>query len=140
MNYKKHNVWRSEWHQVTNAEAHRVTGSSATPGIVYPYDINHLPVQIQKLPGLYGSFISGYASASISPENVSVLGEVAAVRADSGMGKGYVWVFGVSGSGVYINGPYKFFDNHHFPDTGSVPVDQLFGNVPRYPSEAEKKT
>jgi hypothetical protein len=56
------------------------------------------------------------------------------VRADEGIGKGYVWAFGVSGSGVYINGPYKFFDGHHFQDTGSVPVEKLFGNVPPYPS------
>jgi hypothetical protein len=136
----KRDVWRSEWHQVTNAEAHEVTGSSVTPGVVYPYDINQLPFQIQKLPGLYASFVSGYATASVSPENVSVLGEVAAVRTDKGIGKGYVWVFGVSGSGVYINGPYKFFDDHHFPNTGSVPVENLFGHVPPYPGGDVTKT
>ena len=102
---------------------------------LYPYDIRKLPLQLQKLPGLYAAYISGYSTESISPEGVTVLGEVAAVRADEGIGKGYVWVFGASGSGVYINGPYKYFDGHHFQDTGSVPVDKLFGNVPPCPSD-----
>lgn len=131
---KKKDVWRPEWHKVTNTEAHQVTGSTQTPGQVFPYPTGDLPTQLQKLPGLYASYISGYATQSISPENVTVLGEVAAVRADEGKGKGYVWAFGVSGSGVYVNGPYKFFDGHHFSDTASVPVEKLFGNVPPYPS------
>jgi hypothetical protein len=131
---KKKDVWRPEWHEVTNAEAHQVTGSTLTPSQVFPYPTGNLPVQLQKLPGLYGAYISGYATGSISPENVTVLGEVVAVREDEGMGKGYVWAFGVSGSGVYVNGPYKFFDGHHFADTASVPVDKLFGNVPTHSS------
>jgi hypothetical protein len=51
---------------------------------------------------------------------------------------GYVWAFGVSGSGVYINGPYKFFQGHHFNDTGSVPLDKIFGNVPLPQIDASK--
>lgn len=129
----KKDIWRPEWHIVTNSEAHQVTGSTLTPGQVFPYPTGKLPLPLQKLPGLCASYISGYATGSISPENVTVLGEVAAVREDESMGKGYVWTFGVSGSGVYINGPYKFFDGHYFADTASVPVDKLFGNVPRYP-------
>ena len=128
-------TWREDWHPVKNTEAHALTGSSARPGEVYSYDIHQLPSQLQKLPGLYASYISGYMTQSISPEGVTVLGEVVAARADEGIGKGYVWVFGLSGSGVYFNGPYKPFDGHHFPDTGSVPVDKLFGKVPEYPSD-----
>jgi hypothetical protein len=82
---------------------------------------------------LYASFISGYVNESVSPEGVAMLGEVAAVREDAGKGKGYVWVFGLSGSNVYVNGPYKYFDGHHFANTGSIPVEKLFGNVPEPP-------
>jgi hypothetical protein len=81
------------------------------------------------LPGIYAAYIPGYLTASVSPENVSAIGELAAVRENGGIGKAYVWVFGISGNGVFFNGPYKFFDGHHFPDTGSIPVEQLFGNV-----------
>jgi hypothetical protein len=130
----KKDVWRPEWHKVTNTEAHQVTGSTLTPGQVFSYPTGKLPSQLLKLPGLYASYISGYATGSISPEHVTVLGEVAAVRSGEGKGKGYVWAFGISGDGVYINGPYKFFDGHHFDDTASVPVAKLFGNVPPYPS------
>lgn len=129
-----YDIWRTDWHQITNTEAHAITGSTATPGIVHPYEIQKLPSQLQKLPGLYAAYISGYSTESISPEGVAVLGEVVAARADEGIGKGYVWAFGISGSGVYINGPYKYFDGHHFPDTGSVPIEKLFGNVPPYTS------
>jgi len=59
-----------------------------------------------------------------------MLGEVAALRSDQGIGKVYVWVFGLSGSGVYFNGPYKYLEGHHFTDTGSIPSDKLFGNIP----------
>ena len=130
---KKKGPFWTEWHEVTNAEAHQVTGSTATPGLVFRYDPGKLPAQIQKLPGLYDSYISGHVTRSISPENVTVLGEVAAVREDGGIGKGYIYLFGLSGSHVYINGPYKNFPEHHFNDTGSIPVDKLFGNVPAYP-------
>ncbi len=128
-------AWRTDWHKIMNTEAHALTGSAACPGVVYPYDIQQLPTQLQKLPGLYAGFVSGYLTQSISPEGVTVLGEVVAARADEGIGKGYVWVFGLSGSGVYFNGPYKPYDGHHFPDTGSVPVEKLFGNVPEYPRD-----
>jgi hypothetical protein len=131
---KKKDVWRSEWHEVTNTEAHQITGSTLNPGQVFPFPTSDLPTQLQKLPGLYTSFISGYGTASVSPEKVIVLGEVAAVREGDGKGKGYVWAFGVSGSGVYVNGPYKFFDGHHFDRNGPIPVEKLFGNVPSYPS------
>src|SRR5579862_5966396 len=77
-------VYRTHWHLVTNSEAHQVTASTAAPGTVYPYEIQKLPSQLQKLPGLYASYISGYSTASISPENVSVLGEIVAVREDEG--------------------------------------------------------
>ena len=130
--------WRSEWHLISNSEAHAATGSTASPGSVFPYAIASLPSQLQKLPGLTAAYISGYATSSISPEGVEVLGELAAVREDQGIGKGYVFVFGTSGSNVYFNGPYKFFDGHHFQNVGSVPIDKLFGNVPPFPEKKDE--
>jgi hypothetical protein len=129
------NEWRPEWHRIDNAEAHAVTGSTVSAGSVFPYPITALPVQLQKLPGLSAAYITGYATSSISPEGVSVLGELAAVREDQGIGKGYVWVFGTSGSNVYFNGPYKYFDGHYFESVGTVPIDKLFGNVPPFPKK-----
>ena len=130
--------WRPEWHLISNSEAHAVTGSTMSAGSVYPYPVTSLPSQLQKLPGLSAAYISGYATSSISPEGVAVLGELAAVREDQGTGKGYVYVFGTSGSNVYFNGPYKFFNGHHFQNVGSVPIEKLFGNVPSFPEKKDE--
>ncbi len=124
-------LWQSNWHPVTNHEAHQITGSSETPGLVYPYPLDALPTSLQKLPGIYASFVSGYLHPYTTPEDVMAKGEVLVARTDEGLGKGYVWLFGISGSGVYTAGPYKPYDGHHFETASGVPTDKLFGQVPQ---------
>ena len=67
-------------------------------------------------------------------------GELAAVRKDDGIGKAYAFLVGVSGGDVYFAGPYKDFDNHHFDMTKPIPLDSLFGNVPKFGNQEESSS
>ena len=122
-----------KWTQVTNHEANAITGSTANPGQVFPYDINRLPTSLQQLPGLYAAYITSYVTSSFSPEGMETLGKTAVIREDKGIGKAYVYYAARSGSQVYFTGPEKYFDDHHFPDTGSIPIAKLFDDTPDIP-------
>ena len=124
-------TWREDWHPVTNTEAHQITSYTSSPGVVYPHPITALPSPIQKLPGLYEAYISAYQSTYKSPEAVSIQGEIVAARTGEGTGKGYVYLFGVSSTGIYFNGDYKPPDGHYFDPAQGVPVDKLFGKIQR---------
>lgn len=121
--------WNSKWHKITNQQAHQITGSLEHPGVVYPYPTSSLPSKLQRISGLYEAYVSSFLTQSLSPEDIEVGGELLVTRIDGSIGKGYVFLFGVSGSNVYFNGPYKPYEGHHF-DTGSaVPIGKLFGQV-----------
>lgn len=123
---------KAKWKAITNREAHAITGSALIPNVVYPYPVDKLPTSLQGIPGLYASFNEVYVTSSISPEGVQIRGKLAAIRHDAGVGKSYLYVFGtVPGKGVfYTTGLVKDFDGHHFPDTGSIPIDKIFENLP----------
>lgn len=125
------NSWRKDWHKIRNEKAHEITGSTSSPGEVHQIDVSQLPSQLQNLPGIRTAYVSGYCEPYKSPEKVTVQGELVAERTDSGLGKGYVYHFGVSGSGVYFNGPYKPYDGHHFSPSSPTPLDLLFGKAPK---------
>ena len=123
-------TWQENWHSVTNHEAHQITGSTNSPGLVYQYPVTALPSQLQAMPGIYAAYCSGYCSTYVSPENVTVGGELLVAREDQGTGKGYVYLFGCSGSDVCFAGPYKPYDGHHYDTCSGVPTDKLFGKIP----------
>ena len=117
------------WTPVTNSEAHQMTCSTYTPGIVNPYPITALPAPLQNLPGLSQAYISGYCSTYKDKEDVEVRGEILAARYD-GTGKGYVWFFGVnSDSSVCFAGPEKPREGHYYATGDGVPVEKLFGKA-----------
>lgn len=131
--------WRPQWHRIEPLHATFISSGTNVPGFLYPYPTGYLPPSLQKLPGLKEAFISGYTNWIVSPEDVIVQGEIVAARVDERekIGKGYVYLFGASDSGVYFNGPYKPWDGHHFDPTGPVPVDKLFGKTPVPPKEPQ---
>jgi hypothetical protein len=133
----KENEWRSSWHAVTGDIAFHLTTVTASPGVVYSFDVANLPSALRNLPGLREAYISGRITSATSPEGIAVVGEVAAIRADEYINKSYVWLIGVSGSVVYYNGPYKHFDGHHFSENEAVPVGKIFGNIQIPRSEDE---
>jgi len=127
MAYSSHNP---NWTHITNSEARQLTACTVTPGEVFSYETSALPQQLQALPGLYEAYVSGYCSTYKDVSNVDVLGEIVAARSD-GMGKGYAYFFGVSGTEVCFAGPYKPRDGHYYSTTDPVPVEKLFGHSPK---------
>lgn len=123
--------WQGNWTEITESLAHEITGSTVNPGKVFSYPISDLPSSLQKLPGLSMAYVSGHLTHSLSPEDIVVQGEVVLSRIDfnAGIGKGYVFPFGISGSKVYFSGPYKPYDGHYFQTGSAVPVEKLFGKV-----------
>ena len=120
------NTWNSKWCKIVNQEAHQITGSFNN---VCPYPINKLPSQLQNMCGISEAYISGSFSGSETPEGITIGGELLVTRIDNGLGKGYVYFFGISGSNVYFSGPYKPYDGHYFNTGSSVPVNKLFGKT-----------
>jgi|GEM_PF-5855887 len=126
----KKDSWRSEWHPVSGDAAIQLTTVTSSPGVLFSYDTGYLPTQLKGLPGLCSAYISGSITLPMSPEGVTVAGELVAICSGEQINKGYSWLFGVTGNGVFINGPYKRFAGHHFPAGEPVPIQSIFGNVP----------
>ena len=127
MAYSSHNP---NWTPVTGNEANQLTCSTHTPGVVYPVNINSLPQPLQKLPGVYEAYQSGYCETYKDVRDVNVQGELLVARSGEGTGKGYVFFFGVSESTVHFAGPYKPYGDRYFDPASGVPVEKLFGVSP----------
>jgi len=87
------------------------------------------------MPGVSAYFVSGY-TATAQVASVVVGGEMAVVRTDGGLAKGYNYVLGTSSDGrVVFSGPYKSFPEHHSPVSQPVEVAALFGHTPHSPKK-----
>jgi hypothetical protein len=120
---------KPNWTPITNSEAFALTGCTDSPGTYYSYPVSALPSQLQKMPGLYEAYASGYCYTYKDEKEVAVLGEAIAARKDE-VGKGYVYFIGLSGTQPCFAGPYKPQDGHHYDPSVGVPVEKLFGHSP----------
>jgi hypothetical protein len=112
------------------AVAHLLT-TTATPGVVYPVGTSALPNQLQPIPGINSYFVSQYTTGVQLANNVKAGGEMALLRTDQGIGKGYNFIFGTSSNGLVVfNGPHFNFPAHHFATSSPVDVAKIFGNIP----------
>ena len=127
----------AKWHPITEEQALKLTACTTSPGQIYPFPISELPSSLQRMPGLTSSFVSGYTSAFVTPDGTTGVGEFVVTREDAGTGKGYNYVLGVSGTGVFFSGPYKHFDKHYFSAGGPIPVGSLFGHASLVPSHRD---
>ncbi len=130
-NIEKNTLYKpNKWRLITNTEAYQLTDSTATKGIVYPYPIKNLPTSIRdKIPRIREAYVSDYITGSLSCDGATVLGELAVGREDGNIEKCYVYLFGISGSAVYFNGPYKPYYSHYVSFSGGIPVDRIFNHV-----------
>lgn len=119
-----------KWTPVTGAQAHDLTCSTFTPGVVYPAATSSLPAPLQRMPGVYSAYRSGYCETYKDRHDVAVQGELIVARSGEGTGKGYVYFFGVSESTVQFAGPYKPYGDRYFDPALGVPVEKLFGVSP----------
>lgn len=75
------------WHQITNTEAYQLTACTVSPELVFSYAISALPTSLQKMPGLYEAYASGYRTTYRDIRDMNVQGEFIAARSDDGIGK-----------------------------------------------------
>lgn len=116
-----------EWHSMEEVAAKALVAVAEVPHLVFPLQLSALPNGIQRMPGLVSAFASHYLTTQSAQGGVSALGEFAAIRTESTLGKAYNYIFGVSSdSKVYFTGPFKDFPNHHFQSSASVPIESLF--------------
>jgi hypothetical protein len=131
----KKDTFRAQWHPITEKEALEITNCTDDPGYVYEYPIAKLPPSLKVMPGITATYVSGCPDPFALENGNIVIGEFVITREDDGIGKGYNFLLAQTNDGVYVyNGPYKYFDEHHFLTGNPIPVRSLFGNIP-YPEK-----
>ena len=119
-----------KWHTMDEIGATALTSSTEYPHMVCAIPLSALPLGIQNMPGLTSAYISSYLSPQPAG-GVSAHGEFVPVRFDSGTGKAYNYVFGVSSDNKsYFSGPRTDIPGHHFDPTHAVPIGSLFVGNP----------
>ncbi|MCK4349180.1 MAG: hypothetical protein KAW47_11255 [Thermoplasmatales archaeon] len=132
----KKDTFRTEWHPITEEEALEITNCTDNPGYVYEYPTDKIPPSLKVMPGITGTYVSGCPDPFALENGNLVIGEFVITREESGIGKGYNFLLAQTTDGVYVyNGPYKYFDNHHYSTEYPIPVQSLFGNIPYTKSE-----
>jgi len=120
---------KAKWHEINSSAAKSLTDQTTTPGLVYPVGSNAIPPQLKSIPGTVDFYVSSYSMPIPLTPGITAGGEIALVRHDGDMAKGYNWIFGTSSNGkVYFSGPHKDLPSHHFATSTSVPVENLFGH------------
>jgi hypothetical protein len=122
----------TKWTPVDQPALTAISNVTSTPGVVYPAATTALPAQLQTIPGVVSYFVSGYTSTVPLSASLTAGAELAVLRTDGNLLKGYRWVVASSANGqVMMNGPHYHSTAHHFPSTAAVPVEQLFGHASR---------
>jgi hypothetical protein len=136
---KRKDIWRNEWHLCNVSMAEALSAVTKTPGQLYPMDASALNINLRKMPGITIVYLSGSIIPQDSvPTDLTSLGEFVLLRSEEDIRKAYNYAFAVSGNKIYFNGPYKYFDAHHTPLSGSVSIEDCFGHIPR--SDSNKDT
>jgi hypothetical protein len=124
-----------DWTSVNQTTLTTFTNSTSAPGVVYPVSSNAIPVQLHGIPGAVSYFVSGYTSPVSIGSGLTAGGELAVLRTDGDLVKGYCWVVATSSNGqVMFHGPHYHSSAHHFPSSNPVPIESLFGHVDKVKS------
>ncbi len=128
------NLYFKDWKEADSTCLHQLTACTGNPGHLWPYPNDALPENIQcGMAGIRESFISGYYKPELIQSGLSAIAELVVAREDDGQGKGYVWpvAIGADGKVYYQRKPFKPEDGHYFDANKPVPVDMLFGKIPK---------
>ncbi len=119
-----------KWHTIDAAAANALTTATNKPGVIYPMGTNALPEQLQKITGVASYYVSGYITAQVLSNGLTVGGEMLVARTDGASTKNYIFVFATNSSAtVQFAGPFTGF-GHHVTSGQSIQVNLLFGNTP----------
>lgn len=125
---------RGRWTRIDSAAAEKLTEVTSFPGRVFPLEVKDLPENLKGMPGAVSYFASGYVRPMPSSPSVTVGGEFGVLRTDGDLRKGYNYVFATStDGGLYFNGPYKNFPEHHAQKAEPVILFSILGNTPFKP-------
>ena len=118
-----------KWHEIDSTAAKSLTDQTCTPGLVYPVPPDAIPPQLKCIPGAVEFYVSSYVMPIPLTSGLDARGEIAVVRHEGGIAKGYNWIFATSANGkVYFSVLHKDFPSHHFETSTYVPVEKLFGH------------
>lgn len=122
---------RPKWTPIDPAAAEKLTEVTSAPGLVFPLPTGALPKNVQRMPGVVSYYASAYTSPLPISPTVTIGGEMAVMRTDGDLRKGYNYVFASSSDGrVCFTGPYKDFPEHHVDKTEPVVIFTIFRNHP----------
>jgi hypothetical protein len=131
----------TKWTKIDAAAAQKLTEATECPGVVYPIDISDVPSSLKAIRGIQSCFVTAYTSGVQADAGTLATGEIALVRRDGDIPKGYNYVIATSsGPERYFAGPFKLFDGHHMSTTDGVAVASLFGHSPWCTSETSGRT
>ncbi len=120
-----------KWHRCDTSFVAELSGCTSAPGNLFLSNTASLPSGMQNMPGLESVYISGYVNPEVIKTGVlSGCGEFIVTRTENDLRKAYNYAIGINGSGdFFYAGPFYYFDTHHTPLSGAVPIDDLFGHT-----------
>jgi hypothetical protein len=124
------NSYYFDWQKLAtdkSAYFRTITDIAGTTGSFATFN---LPSGHQKMGRLQSAVISGYAETCKRADDIKGIGELALIRHESTTAKAYAYPVGIGTDGLHLGAEFKSFAGHHFPTTASVPVNDIFGQIP----------
>lgn len=124
------NNYDFDWEKLDRDESAHLETITDFAGTTCSFATSNLPSGHQKMKGLQSAMLSGYNETYRVAHNVTGLGELVLIRYASTTAKAYAYPVGTGTDGLYLAAEFKAFSGHHFPTTASVPIDDIFGQIP----------
>ena len=124
------NEYDFDWEKLGSDKSAHFQTITDFAGTTASFATSNLPSGHQKMRGLQSAWISAYNETHGVADSVTGIGELVLIRHDSTTGKAYAYPIGSRGDGLYLGAEFKSFSAHHFPGMVSVPVDDIFRQIP----------